>query len=143
MKEFRFRSQAGARLGLSTFALPSLHPDFPYQAFLSGCDFIMPQIYTVPSRRWAFLRELHGYATEAVDQLNRYGRPVIPTLRAYTGDGLYDWRRIVEDARAFLATPLAQSLPAFNWWVWQSAERNVDMWRLLSATAQAVVQGEE
>lgn len=118
-------------LGLSTYALPSLHPRFPYAAFLEHCAFIMPQIYTVPSRRWPMLASLREYLAWSDEALRAFAKPVIPTLRAYTGDGVFDWRVIAADARDFLDSEARARLAAWNWWVWQSAETNAPMWALL------------
>ena len=124
------------RLGLSTFALPSLHPCFPYAAFLDDpiCDVVMPQVYTVPSRRRPYLERLETYARRAKDELGVFGKPVIPTLRAYTGDGVFSWDDIVADARSFANSEVGRTLRAWNWWSWQSAERCQAIWRLLEAS---------
>lgn len=133
----KFRELAGSQieLGLSTFALPSLHPRFPYDAFLNGenaCRFVMPQIYTVPSRRHPFLQSLRSYWQKAQDELHAFSAQAIPTLRAYTGDGMFDWQAIADDASDFLASARSENMPAWNWWVWQSAETNRAMWRALA-----------
>lgn len=134
IETFRKQADTSITLGLCTFALPSLHPKFPYAAFMDGdgvCDFIMPQIYPVPSRRHPFLSQLGPYAARAMEELSAFNKPVIPVLRAYAGDGVYDWSAMTDDAAAFLASPLAASLLAFNWWNWQSAETHRPLWELL------------
>jgi len=133
IKAFREHG-AGIALGLCTFALPALHARFPWRAFLqdgNGCEFVMPQIYTVPSHARPYLAHLLSYAMRAEEELRAFGRPIIPVLRAYAGDGMNNWRQITEDARDFIHSEWTQKQKAYNWWMWQSAESNKEFWELV------------
>ena len=132
-----FRAQGGVNisLGLSTFSLPSLHGGFPYAKALVGagaCEFVLPQVYTVPSRRKPSLRTALTYLEEARRELAQFGKPVIPTLRAYRGDGLEDEEYIADDAIAFLEKAPTLGLPAWNWWNWPSGEGIPRLWAALA-----------
>ncbi len=134
LAEFRARTAGRVALGLSTFALPSLHPLFPYKAALAGdgaCDFALPQIYTVPGSRRPCLRSAIPYLSKALEELRVFSKPVVPTLRAYTGDGSFDWEEIARDARRFLAAAGSFAVDGWNWWVWQAAESYPDLWQAL------------
>jgi hypothetical protein len=67
-----------ATFGLTTFALPVLHPEFPYSTFAQHVQVMIPQVY------WADA----GYAPdvmleESLAQLSKYGLPVAPIGQAY------------------------------------------------------------
>lgn len=135
-----FREEIGdrVRLGLSTFALPEFHSSFPYERALTmdgGAEYVMPQVYTVPSQKWPWLVMTLSYLQEAKKQLARYGKPILPTLRAYTGDGKFNIQEIEEDAIRFLDAAPTLDLPGWNWWVWQSAEKLPRLWAALAAYA--------
>jgi len=103
------------RLHLSTFAQPSLHGDFPYAAFLAGgrCDGFMPQCYG--SRPTA-------QVDEAAQVARQYGVALMPTFRAYAGDGREDRAAIVAEAVQMGSEATAAGVQAWNWWHWQSVE---------------------
>jgi len=137
VEAFSEYSAGRVALGLSAFALPSLHPRFPYRAFLDSCQFVMPQIYTVPSKRRPYLSDLVQYAERSACELAAFDRPVIPTLRAYAGDGVYDRAMITKQARQFLQSRSTSSFSAWNWWVWQGAEIHAPLWRLFDSVPAA------
>ncbi len=65
-------------IGYTTFALPADHPQFPYVAFNSWCDFVMPQVY------WADAgMSPQTMLTESVQQLSGYGKRIFPVGQAY------------------------------------------------------------
>ena len=136
-----FRRELGQRaaLGLSTFALPQAHPSFPYQTALSGeggCDFVSPQIYTTASKRFPFVQRAQTYWKESKAQLERFGKPIVPTFRAYLGDGVSDWGFVTREALAIAASARQWGAEAFNWWVWQSAQRHEPLWEALGRNGQ-------
>lgn len=134
-----FRSEGGRNicLGGSTFSLPSLHPRFPYSALLDpvdGCDYIMPQIYTVPSR-FEYLDKTLTYLARSLHELAPFGKPIVPTLRAYKGDGRFDEELITNDAIVFMkeavALVQAKMIAGWNWWVLQSAITMPRLWEAM------------
>ncbi len=114
---FRLRSN-DISLGLSTFASRQAHPNFPYKAWLEGVepedvDFIMPQCYG---------SNPVAQCEKALLDLSQWGEAVIPTLRAYVGDGINDWKSVVVQMNEF-REKIAPNITACNWWVWQAAEK--------------------
>jgi len=101
------------RLHLSTFAQPSLHGDFPYRAFLERCDGFMPQCYGNSPEK-----QLH----EAAAVASQYGVALIPTFRAYCGDGRDSKPGILQEAPQMAEKAKNLGCPAWNWWHWQSVE---------------------
>lgn len=119
-------------LGLSTFARPALHPEFPYGGWLGGpepidCDVVLPQCYG---------GDPVGQARRAVQELAEYGEPVIVTGRAYLGDGIDNPARVAQDV-ARMSEWSKETGTALNWWVWQAAEKLPAVWSVLEALAPA------
>lgn len=105
----------GVDLILSTFAQPSLHSAFPYDAFLSYCDGFAPQLYgSRPTMQMI----------EAKKLADRFKVDLIPTFRAYLGDGIEDKDFVVENLkRCHLALEEPSlGITAWNYWHWQSVE---------------------
>lgn len=142
MREFLrvFREETGGAvtLGLSSFALPRFHGKFPYEEALAravsdeACDYFMPQIYCTQSKRHAFLRSPVEYLRKVTDQVRAFSKcPIIPTFRAYLGDGMGDWQGVRDDLKEFFEHVGEFDVTAFNWWVWQSAEDDPSTWKIL------------
>jgi hypothetical protein len=118
---FREHSDPDTYLALSTFAQPDLHLRFPYFEFLDSsiadrCDAFAGQCYG----RSPILQIESVCATAA-----SYGVDPIPTLRAYSGDGIEDWARItalLEEAVEYVKDPPPPELPVWTWWHWAGIE---------------------
>lgn len=131
--EFRGLAAGRVALWLSTFALPRLHGDFPFAGF-RYCDGIFPQCYgSRPLEQWR----------EAKRDLGALGfQEVIPTFRAYLGDGIDNENKVINDLRDWSARVTAGDERArCNWWVWQSAQNSAGMMREIGACPGA--RGEE
>lgn len=109
-----FRQLApGVKLILSTFAQESLHGAFCYEAFLRHCDGFVPQCYgSYPSKQLA----------EAQRTAEKYKVDLIPTFRAYRGDGIEDREKILREAVQMGAAARLGGCKAWNWWHWQAVE---------------------
>ncbi len=72
----------GFDVGLSTYAIRHLHVTFPYDAFFKHCEYFLPQCY--------------GKGTQELtwDDGSSSGLVIIPTYRAYRGDGTNDLETI-------------------------------------------------
>lgn len=112
-------------IALSTYRYPSLHPEFPWEAFLSKVDLVMPQVYWMG-------------ATNAADQLARChqeyrrlapGLPFVPTGAAFHQDG---WTAKPAEIQAFAGQAVQLALPAINFWEWYSA-RTYSLWDAVAA----------
>jgi len=100
---------SNATIGYSTFDLPEMHPDFPYETFSQRCHVCMPQVY------WAERKQdpavgLHN----SLAQCARYGLPFAPTGDAYGAS-------TPEQIKAFGLAAKAAGLPGISFWSWQHA----------------------
>jgi hypothetical protein len=124
----QLRSQVGPLpIALSSFYLPSDQPRFPWQQFLTKCDFAMPQVY------W-YMRDPASVLQDSWREYSQYinSRKIIPTGAAFsagTGDAT--------NIREFLAAAAQLGAGMVNFWSWQSA--TPAMWAQISATAGAQV----
>ncbi len=103
-------------MGLSTFRYPKSHPDFPYSAFLEGCDYAMPQVY---------FELAHNPVEQLQRSIDEYSdltpaRPIIPTLPTYKRG---DWQPTPDDIFRFLDYAKTTGLTASNAWSWDIAGR--------------------
>jgi hypothetical protein len=113
-------------VALSSFRYPSLHRQFPWQAFLEQCDLVMPQVY------W---EQAHNPAQQLARSVNEFGnaelvshvRPVFPTGAAY-GSG--SWRSTPVDVVKFLTEAQTLGLAGANLYSWDYATSpgNTDLW---------------
>lgn len=93
-KEYKLLSQAsraksfmanlagiGVPVGLCSYRFPTVHPTFPWEEFLVGCDFHAPQVYHGSGRG---VPDLVRSQLE-LEKLRKL--PIVPVGRAYIGDG--------------------------------------------------------
>lgn len=117
---------AEMQVGLSSYRYPSLHPEFPWDAFLDRVHFVMPQVYWEQAHNPAYqLSKSYGeYLAKAP------GLPYIPTGAAYKRG---DWESTPADVTAFLDQALAMDLPGANFWEWGRARLYVeDTWQAIA-----------
>lgn len=126
-----FKKVAPVPLALSSYRYPSVHPEFPWQAWLEGVDIIMPQVY-------------HIKATDAGHQLlrtfaefkalqRRFGlaeRVFFPTGAAFKEHG---WQPTAGQLQDFMLVAHELKLTGFNFWEWYHARVLLpDLWRVIS-----------
>jgi len=108
-------------IGLSSYRYPSLHPELPWGAFLTGCNFVMPQVYWMGSHNPGYqlsktiLEYQALYARLSIEPL-----PMIPTGAAFHEWG---WQPTKEDITAFDAKVKEFGLVGAAWWEWAAAYR--------------------
>jgi hypothetical protein len=112
-------------LGLCSYRFPSLHREFPWNAFVPRCDFHAPQVY------WEGSHTPGAQLERSIRELTakRY-LPIIPIGAAYTTG---TWSPTVADLDEFNAKALSVSLPGCGWWSWQHAEAIPEWWNAISA----------
>ncbi len=71
----------GVPVALCSYRFPSLHREFPWEAFLAGCEFHMPQVY------WGPGRQIGDFDQSCSELLEKAKLPIVPVGRAYIGDG--------------------------------------------------------
>lgn len=102
----------GKPVALSSYRFPTLHPEFPWNEFLAGCHYHMPQVYWQPP----------GASQGPVIELDRSilelnakrSLPVAPIGRAYIGDGHPDPKP--GEISAFADRARQQGCPAISFW---------------------------
>lgn len=106
----------GLPIALSSFRWPSVHPEFPWDAFAKHVDLMMPQVYWVQANNPANQLE-----QSVLEYSRRWGSlPYIPTGAAYHEDG---WQSTPEQITAFYNKVKDMGLPACNFWEWANALR--------------------
>ncbi len=98
-------------IALSSYRYPTYHPGLPWEEFLQGCDYNMPQVYWV---------EAHNPGEQLVRCVREFEaispfRPIIPTGSAYLQGS---WQPTTDDIIEFLQTAQILNLSAANFWEW-------------------------
>jgi hypothetical protein len=114
-------------VALSSYRFPSYHPQFPWKAFLEGCDLHMPQVY------WEQAHNAGAQLRRCVRELQALNpaRPVIPTGPAYSAGG---WSPTPADLHDFFETSKALGLPAVNFFSWDECRARLPaLWDTIGA----------
>jgi hypothetical protein len=100
---------------LCSYRYPSVHPEFPWQAFLSRVDGVMPQVY------WEQAHNPTSQLERSVTEFKALapGKPIIPVGPSYR-TGL--WWPSPDEAQAFLDKTLALGLPAADFFSWDECD---------------------
>jgi len=102
-------------IALSSYRYPEVHPELPWKAFLSVCDFVMPQVY------WM---DAHDPAVQLRECLRQYAKitdlPIVPTGSAFCEHG---WCPTNEEIEEFATEALGLGLPGINFWEWNAMRR--------------------
>lgn len=100
----------GCPVALSSYRFPSLHREFPWEKFLAGCDLHMPQVYWGPGRAVIDL-------DRSIQELSaRRMLPVVPTGRAYIGNGYPEPGPGKDELDAFLNRAVERGCPGASFW---------------------------
>lgn len=126
MKELR-RNLPDIPVALSSYRYPRTHRDLPFDVFLEGCDYAMPQVY---------FEQKHNPEEQLERTVEQYmalshARPVIPTAPTYARG---KWRPTPEEIHRFFDKSLQMGLPAANAWSWDFATREpyLDMFQAVA-----------
>lgn len=115
MKTLMAGSGPGIPVALSSFRFPRLHPELPWDEFLAGCDLVMPEVYWQPKSIWHPKWGPEGELRESITQtLAKRQLPIVPTGRAYIGDGHPN--PTTQEITTFLETAKSLGCPAANFW---------------------------
>jgi hypothetical protein len=105
----------GAPVGLAGWRFPKLHPEYPWAEFLAGTELHMPQVYWNPPSFW---RPSYGpeaeTRTSVRDLLALKQIPILPTGRAYIGDGYANPKP--EEETTFLRVAKELGCPGVSFW---------------------------
>lgn len=112
-------------IALSSYRFPSYHRRIPWQEFLEGCDFMMPQVY------WMFSDSAGDQLARCVREFQSVtpSRPIIPTGSAFKEHG---WKPDPAQIVDFLQTAKKLNLHAANFYSWDSCRKYLpDIWQLV------------
>lgn len=114
-------------IALSSYRYPRSHSALPFEEFLAGCDYAMPQVYFEQAH------DPEAQLQRSVDQyMNmRNARPLIPTAPTYKRG---DWRPTPSEIQRLLQKAKDLGLTAANAWSYDFAARE-PYWDLFEAVA--------
>jgi hypothetical protein len=133
-------------IGLSSYRFPSVHPEFPFDAFLELCDFIAPQVYWVGAHNAG--EQLRRCLTEYRTLIDTQ-RPVFPTGSAYKenvkiGGVFVSWQPSEAEVIEFMDTAKELGLPGFNFWEMRNTLMNLPLiWKAIAEWDGALSDPEE
>ncbi len=90
-------------IGLSSYWWKTAHASFPWDAFMSGCDFVMPQVYWSSSKR-----DPVETLNITINQFSTYKKPIVPT----GGDFGVNFK--IEDLNKFMNRCIELKIKSFN-----------------------------
>lgn len=108
--QYMDRLALGIPVALSSYRFPSVHPQFPFEAFMRSCDFAMPQVY------WEQMHNPERQLKMCLSEYAQYNKPVVPAGSAYKRG---EWESTPKDVVEFLDASKNEQLSGANFWVWQ------------------------
>ncbi len=101
-------------IGLSSYRFPNYHAPFPFEEFLEGVDYMMPQVFWVlaDNPREQLIRSVLEFE-ELDPEID-----IIPIGPAFV-EG--DWKPSSSELREFMDAAVEAGLPAVAFWEWGSA----------------------
>lgn len=103
-------------LSLSTYRYPSIHPEFPFQAFATYMDSMMPQVY------WMQAHNPREQLIRSMIEYRQFNLPVIPTGASFLEHG---WKPTAGEVYEFLIACKALGVTATNFWEWGNSKKYV------------------
>lgn len=113
------QSIPGVTLAAASHRFPGVHPNLPWDAFMSRCDVAMPQMYWV-----------QGEPEPNLDESLRQYRsrwPFLIYLPIGSAYGEANWSATPDQVTRFMQRARTLDLPAVTFWSWQAA-RNTPLW---------------
>ncbi|OAT84846.1 hypothetical protein [Desulfotomaculum copahuensis] len=100
---------SGIPVGYTSFGIPDLHPEFPWDEFSRWCDAVLPQVY------WGLFKMTPEVAlSRCLAGLKQFYKPVVPAGQCYgevATDEIVRFGRLAENA----------GLPGISYYDWQHA----------------------
>lgn len=119
--------KTGVPIGLSSYHFPNFHPEFPWSAFLEGCQYHFPKVF------WEQAHDAGEQLRESKRQCDALpnARIYIPVGAAYQTTG---WAPQPSDLSDFLATAQELGLPAVCFFQWDQCRKFLPKdWETISA----------
>jgi len=114
-------------IALSSYRFPNYHTKFPWSDFLLSCDLHMPKIY------WELAHNAGEQLSESKRQCDALpnAKPYIPSGAAYCASG---WSPTAQDITDFLNTAELLSLPAVNFFDWDTSQASLPLtWKAIAS----------
>ncbi len=113
------------QVALSSFRFPSYHSTFPWSAFLSKCNYNMPQVY------WQAAHNPEDQLRKCVKEFAGLSPslPVIPTGPVYKYG---DWQPTPQDIVEFLNTAQTLKLSSANFFTWDYRSILSSLWDVIA-----------
>ena len=113
-------------IALSSYRYPTVHHEFPWDEFLSQCDYNMPQVYWKENHNPG--EQLRRCVREF--QNLKYKPPIIPTGAAFTEHG---WTATASDVKEFLQMAKSLFLKGANFWEWENCRTRLprEVWQTI------------
>jgi hypothetical protein len=119
-------------IGLCSYRFPSLHPEFPWDAFLAGADYILPQVYWEDAHDPA--AELARSAAEFEARTPR--TPLIPVGPTYKRG---QWAPTAADILEFQRAAERLNLVGAGYFSWDECRRDLPhLWGAIQAPRRQV-----
>jgi hypothetical protein len=115
----------GLPLALSSYRYPTLHPEFPWDAFLSRVDLNMPQVY------WEGAHDPADELARSVAEFDARAirRPVVPVAPVYRKG---DWAPTAADICYFRVAAGRLRLSGWSFFSWDECRRDLpDVWAVV------------
>jgi hypothetical protein len=113
-------------IALCSYRFPTLHPEFPWDAFLSRVDLNMPQVY------WEGAHDPAEQLVRTVAEFNARAirQPLIPVAPAYR---VGRWAPTAADALAFKDEVRRLNLAAWSFFSWDECRRDLpEYWQAIA-----------
>jgi len=110
----------GVPIAVSSFYLPNLHPEFPWNEFMGLCDLNIPQVY------W-YHRDPVDALRMSLSQNTRFGRPILPAGACYEMVASHPPTK--QDLTRFLTEVKNLGLIGVCFWSWQHARS--ELWEAM------------
>jgi hypothetical protein len=119
-------------IALSSYRYPKYHPELSWKMLLSGCNYVMPQVYWMkannPTEQLIACRNEYDKLQLGFGMLPL---PMIPTGAAFCE---FEWKPTTEEVKAFMDTAKKLGLSGCNFWEWhQARDINPEFWPVIAS----------
>jgi len=103
-------------LGFSSYRFPSVHLSFPWQEYISACDYAVPQVYWLLAHNPA--SQLEKCLNEHDGLAEKYGNPDLEIIPAGSAYPYGTWKPSVFELKQFYEAVQVYHLSGWTWWEW-------------------------
>lgn len=114
-------------IALASYRFPSQHRSLPWETFLEGCDYNMPQVY------WLQAHNAGDQLYQCIEEFRKIQprRPILPAGAAFTE---HNWAPKASDVIEFMGVAKALGLPSVSFWEWGNTRKNLpEVWEAIAS----------